>query len=199
MTVLLMGLGLALAQAPAASQATTPASPAAAGAAEHRDKARQVIDLVMPPGQRDVLFASMMDSMIQSLIGGMMSNDPSLAAALEKMPEAGPVFARFVERQRSLAMADFKAHAPEMVEAMTSAYARHFSADELTSLQSFFSSPAGRKYVATSPMLLRDEAVAAWQRNLAAAAQARQDAELHRFMEELAPILRAHSEKPRGS
>ncbi len=179
---LLLSCGAAQAAEPAAVTALDPV---------RVEKARAIVTLMVPPEQRQAMFSKMIEAYMGNSIAGMMDANPDLGRAFEEAPELKPIFTKFVERQRNLALKDLEETTPELMLAYTHAYARAFSAEELDSLASFFSTPAGQKYIAMAPTLLSDPDFGTWQRGVAARAQTRQQDEVKALMEEVMPILKA--------
>ncbi|MGC4253071.1 MAG: DUF2059 domain-containing protein [Sphingobium sp.] len=187
---LLLGCGAAHAAEPIAAAALDPV---------RVEKARAIVTLMVPPEQRQAMFATMIDSYMGNMLAGMMDGSPELSKAMTDVPELKPVFAKFVDRQRNLALKDLEDTAPELMLAYTHAYARAFTAEELDGLAGFFATPVGQKYLLTAPTLLSDPDFGAWQRGVTARAQARQKEELKTLLEEMMPILKAKEAKHHDS
>jgi len=187
---LLLSCGVAQAAEPEAAAALDPV---------RVEKARAIITLMVPPEQRQAMFSKMVDAYMGNSIAGMMDAYPDLGKAFEQTPELKPVFTKFVERQRNLVLKDLEETTPELMLAYTHAYARAFSAEELDNLAGFFSTPAGRKYIAMAPTLLSDPDFGTWQRGITARAQARQQSEVKALMDEVMPILKAQETKHHDS
>lgn len=162
-------------------------------------KARIIVETSMPIEQRDKMFHQMLDAMMSNMIGGMMQGDPQLAKSLKTNTEAAKLLASFVERQKKLALEDLTETGPEMVEAMASAYAKRFSLAELTEVEAFVATPTGARFFQAGTQILNDPAVAEWQRKLFAKAQAREEAELRRLIDELTPLMEKHDAQPSNS
>lgn len=142
----------------------------------------------------------MLDSMMGSMLSGIMDSNAKLREAFETVPEMKPIFAKFVERQRTLAMNDIRDNMPGLIDAYAHAYARQFSITELGSIEAFMSTEAGKKFAQRSAALLSDPDVREWMRKSSALSQKRMPEELRQLQEELLPIMRAHeAEKNRGS
>lgn len=187
----------------ATAQGTTPAPvmlrpPPAVGSGDTQvdpaklEVARQIIDVVLPPDKREAIVDRTVDAMMKaSLAGSMRAN--GLDAQLADNPKLRDVFARFVDRQRQLAKDDLHKALPGLVEAYARAYARAFTLEDLQAISAFVHTPAGARYVQRSPELLSDPDVAAWQRDIAARAAARQPAELERLKQEMIEAAKAPS------
>jgi hypothetical protein len=183
------------------AQALPPAAPATASPAIVQPeqarfaKAREVIELIIPPAQREAMFAQVVEGFMANMIGGMLQGNEDLRAAFDEEPRLKPVFASFVERQRKLAMDDLRTTMPELTTAYVNAYARMFSVDELEAMRQFFATPTGAKYVRLSPGLVSDPDFAAWQRHVGQLAERRKADELKTLMDDVMPIVRARTEK----
>lgn len=200
-TGLLLAAAIGSASPVYAAQEKAPAAAPSASAIDPvaQKKAQSLIEIILPPEQRDAMFASAVNAMMGNMLSGIMEGDSTLRDALEEAPEAKPVFAQFIDRQRELVIADLRETTPELMMAYANAYARLFTADELDQIAAFVRTPTGRKYVQRSSQILSDPDFAAWQRHITAKAQARQKVELAKFMEELAPIIAAKGAKHHGS
>lgn len=152
--------------------------------------ARQIIAIVLPPDQREAMIDRTLDAMMKAILAGSMRAN-GLDAKLNDNPKLRDVFARFVDRQRQLAKDDLHKALPDLVEAYARAYARIFTLEDLQAINAFVHTPAGARYVQRSPELISDPDVAAWQRDIAARAAARQPAELERLKQEMIEAAKA--------
>ncbi|PJI88517.1 DUF2059 domain-containing protein [Sphingomonas koreensis] len=184
---------------PQTAPVPAPAAQTAADLDTRLAKARIIVETSMPIEQRDKMFHQMLDAMMSNMIGGMMQGDPQLAKSLKTNTEAAKLLASFVERQKKLALEDLTETGPEMVEAMASAYAKRFSLAELTEVEAFVATPTGARFFQAGTQILNDPAVAEWQRKLFAKAQAREEAELRRLIDELTPLMEKHDAQPSNS
>ena len=166
---------------------------------ERLTAARNVVELIMPPASRERIFAAVLDSLMGNYMAGMMQADPGIQKAMEDEPRLGPIFARFIERQKKLVLDDLRESGPELAEAYAASYARNFSQAELLDLEHFFRTPTGAKYIERTPALLTDPAIGAWQRNIAARAEGRKTEELKAFFEELRSLIEEAKDKHRAS
>lgn len=169
----------------AAAQTAPTASPAAALDPARLAAGRALIAVVLPPEQRDRIMESVLTAMLHNLTAGMERGN-GLAEELRDEPAKRAVFDRFVERQRTLALADLKAAMPGLIEAYAHAYARLFTVDEMAQIRAFAATPAGKKFILRSPELMSDPDVGAWQQVLAAKGASRQAVEIERLRQELA-------------
>lgn len=145
---LLRGAAIAclLAASPGHAQAADPARLALG---------RQVIAIMYPPERRDAMMNEMVTALMAQIRGGTqlppMFSDPGLKGIMDRafasMPaRLAPVISR---------------HLPRMHEAIAAAYAREFSAAELSEIVAFGRTAAGRRYFQRSGALLGDRDVAA--------------------------------------
>lgn len=158
-----------------------------------------IVELIVPADQREAMFSKIIDAFMTNSIAGVMQANPEINQLLSEEPELRQIFATFVERQRNLVLQDLEETSPELMFAYTNAYARAFTAKELDGLNAFFVTPVGRKYVSMAPGLMADPDFAAWQKGVAARAEARKDEELKKLMDQVMPVIRAKGAKNHGS
>lgn len=158
-----------------------------------------IVELIVPADQREAMFSKIIDAFMTNSIAGVMQANPEINQLLSEEPELRQIFATFVERQRNLVLQDLRETSPELMFAYTNAYARAFTAKELDGLNAFFVTPVGRKYVSMAPGLMADPDFAAWQKGVAARAEARKDEELKKLMDQVTPVIRAKGAKNHGS
>jgi len=143
---------LATPLAPAFAEAPLTAVPPAARALDPADLAvaSQIIAVILPPEQRvaivERVIKSMMDEMQDSMASFVGVDDPGLqqifARSFAKIPVAmRPALARRI---------------PGFVDAMTRAYVRHFSPEDLRAILAFARTPAGSRYLSRSTGLMQD-------------------------------------------
>lgn len=130
------------------------------------------------------MVSSMMASITQTMVQSLKQT-PGLSAALEKNPDARPVFDRFLKRQQEIATEQLKAGVPSMLEAMAHAYARRFTLQQLRDMATFFATPTGQVYLAEAPTIMGDPDVAAWMGDLMKKSMGRTDDELAKLTAEL--------------
>jgi hypothetical protein len=159
-------------------------------------KARYIVEQTMPAAQRDQMFSQMLDGFMANMLSGMMQGDPKLKSLLDSNAEAAEIFANFIDRQKKLALDDFRTTGPEMIEALASAYSKRFSLAELSDIEVFASTPTGARFLQAGRQVFADPAIAEWQRRSVARSQARAAIELHRLKDELTPILEKQNAQP---
>ncbi|GHC87199.1 DUF2059 domain-containing protein [Novosphingobium pokkalii] len=149
--VAVAGLALAgTAALPSAAQAQTP--PPAARPLDPADMqvASQIIAVILPPEQRLAIVERVtrtMMSAMQGNMGGIMGvDDPGLQQIVARMFEKMPAAMRPAMERR----------VPEMVDAMTRAYVRHFSREDLHAILAFAQTPAGSRYLSHAADLVQD-------------------------------------------
>jgi hypothetical protein len=160
-------------------------------------KARYIVEQTMPASQRDQMFGQMLDGFMANILSGMMKGDPKLKSLLDSNAEAAKIFANFIDRQKKLALDDFRTTGPEMIEALASAYSKRFSLAELSDVEAFASTPTGARFLQAGRQVFADPAIAEWQRRSVARSQARAATELRRLTDELTPILEKQNAQPR--
>jgi len=153
MSSFLAALALGLAAMPCAAQER------AAGVAAELDPQRlelagEIIDIAYPPqGRRELLLDA---------IDAMMAQIRTAAASSGRPPDAGAerIVERYLKRVRAAGEKAVDEHIPALFGAYARAYARGFTAAELTEIRAFVGTPTGAKYVRRSPQLLSDPDVA---------------------------------------
>ncbi len=144
------------------------------------------------------MFARMVATMTANMTKGIIQGQ-GLDKIFAENPAIGNVFARFVDRQRKLAVDDLKRATPAMIAAYASAFARRFTIEEMTTITAFFSSPVGHKYQSEVTAALSDPELAAWQAAVAERAQKRVAPEVKALMEEITPLLPKVQDKSHAS
>jgi hypothetical protein len=146
--------------------------------------ARDLVNVMLPPDQRAAIFETALNATMRNMVAGIMRAQ-GLDAMLAENGNAKQVFAKFVERQRKLALDDLTASTPELMLAYANAYARRFDVTELTALKAFFQTDLGAKYAKASREILSDPDIAAWQQGVAERGQRRLPGELARLKEDI--------------
>lgn len=78
---------------------------------------------------------------------------------------------------------------PELIEAMSRAYARRFTSSQMNEMHAFFSTPTGQRYVTEAMGIMSDPDVAEWQRNSMAKSMEKLPEELKKLQEEMEKAL----------
>ena len=183
---------LSLIAAPA-SAAAQPANPVSQPGANELAAAHRLMEALLPKEQRDLMMEQMMSSMMTNLIGGIRQGlgvDAQVSRAVVE-----PVLDRFVERQKTQALAQLKTDMPYMIDAMSRAYARRFSVSQLDEMHAFFGSPTGQRYVMESVNIMADPDLAEWQRNSMAKSMEKLPEELKLLQKELEEALGRSAEE----
>ena len=179
-------LGVAIIAMPMPAHAQAPVSNVQPSA-EQLVAAQQLMSAIMPPEQRD--------AMVEQMITAMMANIlPSIRQRLDERgildnPDISPVFDRFLARQTQSAIDQLKVQMPELIEAMSRAYARRFTASQMDEMHAFFRTPTGQLYVTESMGIMSDPDVAEWQRNSMSKSMEKLPDELKKLQEELEKTL----------
>lgn len=184
----LIAVAAALVAAPATAQtAPSPAPVVAPADPAAVSEARLVVRRLLPPGIYKQILGPMMDPIMASMSDGMKAvplrklaelggMNTTEAAALDKVrvEEVMAIYdPHWQERMRlsTRAMVDamgdfFTTLEPEMREAMAQAYARRFTAAELTDLNRFFATPSGAKFAGQYMTIMTDPSMAAEMRSM---------------------------------
>jgi hypothetical protein len=116
-------------------------------------EAQAIIDVMLPPAQRQKMFDDMLTTITNQMRQGMQTEalaDPGVNAIVSKYLD------RMVEAQKPL----LQKHVPAMTEAIATAYSNEFSLAELKDIHAFANTPSGRHYLSRSLALVSDPAVA---------------------------------------
>lgn len=179
-TMIALALGMAspaLAQSQSQSQAADP-DPARLTAA------RALIEVVMPAAMRDQMIEQTTSAMLTNVTQGMVGS-PQMKAAFAQEPRAEAVFKRYIARQQAATRSIMQANMPDMLVAMTRAYARRFTVAQLGEARAFFATPTGQAYVLQAPQVMADPDVGAWMQTMVTASMARVPAETAALQAEL--------------
>lgn len=137
---------------PATAQVQTAPPPPAAAPLDPADLqvARQIIAVILPPEQRvaivERITRTMMGAMQGNMAGVMGVDDPGLQQ----------IFARMFDKMPGAMRPAMERRMPELVDAMTRAYVRHFSREDLHAILAFAQTPAGSHYLSRSADLMQD-------------------------------------------
>lgn len=172
------------APAPALSSVAPSAPPAAALDPARIAAARELIDLLMPPGTRAQMVESMMTPMLANMRQGMTQN-PEFAAAMNGDPRVKALFDGFIQRQQDQTMALLRASLPGMSDAMARAYARRFDVAQMREIKAFFVTPTGRVYMQQAATIMSDPDVGAWQRTMMTSSMGRVQADVREFAKQV--------------
>ncbi|HOB14898.1 MAG TPA: DUF2059 domain-containing protein [Novosphingobium sp.] len=146
---------LALAASPAHAQVITgpqscvggPVDPAAFGLAI------EIVHAIIPPEQSEKMMQEMMESLLSQMEKSLAPeiSDPGLEAIFDRKMKSIPTRVLPVVRK----------HMPSIANAMACAYVRQFSVAELTEINAFSKTPAGKHYFSRSVSMIADPSVAA--------------------------------------
>lgn len=198
---MLVGLCMVATPGAAQMQAASPVSPNAVEASypapdpERVEAARELLDILMPPDQREAMMVAMIEPMIANLEAGMMQA-PELEAALSDNPNVRALFLDFMAIQRTRALESASADLPSMIEAMSRAYARRFTRREMREIGEFFGTTAGRAYLRQSNSIMADPDIAAWQRGTMARSMQHLQTDIQDFMTRLAALQDSGGARP---
>jgi hypothetical protein len=146
--------------------------------------AQQVVEQVVPSSQRE--------AMIESIVRPTMANiesafgqSPELKTLFDNDPAMRGLFLKFITAEQERAIVVTKQSLPLLFEAMTRAYARHFSVEQLNDIKSFFETPSGRAYVAQSLTMMSDPDVQQAQRTMMTRSLEGMQARIQAFVAEM--------------
>jgi hypothetical protein len=148
--------------------------------------ARDLIEELMPADQREQMITAMLSPLMAN-IRQAVATSPQFATASGSDPAMKAIMDRFLERQHQRTIATMRAGLPGMIEAMTRAYARRFSLEDLAAYRTFFATPAGRRYMREAATIMSDPDVADWQRSLMTQSMAAIPAEIAQLADDVAP------------
>ena len=151
--------------------------------------ATRLMETTYPVGAREAYFEQLARPLMDNLVQGLTA-DPEFQMELEQTAGAKPLFDRFVADVKQLAMDSMRETMPETMAAMTNAYARLFSVEELDGMTRFFATPVGRVYLARLPDVMRDPEVAAAQQKSMAASNAKTMARVQQFVLDMTALSR---------
>ncbi|HEY1604539.1 MAG TPA: DUF2059 domain-containing protein [Allosphingosinicella sp.] len=165
-----------LAQSPAPAAPPPPAPPAAAMPAPvdpaRLAVARQTVDYVWPLGTyQRMMSGPMLDGLMQSVFSmkladiippgtnGVDAKDAN-ATLGEMIGKGDPYFQERIRVGRRVLVAElepvFAKVEPNLREGLARAYARRFTAEQLTEMNRFFATPAGSAYASESMLIMMD-------------------------------------------
>jgi hypothetical protein len=146
--------------------------------------ARQVIDLIIPPADRD----QMVDRMVKPIMIEMrqtFSQMPFYQQSVAANPAVAERFNKFLDARQEKMFVALRTNLPGMIEALSRAYARRFDLKELGDIRAFFETPSGRVYAASSFTLMQDPDILTWQRQLMTSQMADMQQDIATFFADL--------------
>lgn len=178
-------LALMLALVPAGPAMAQTAAPAATEPDPARlAAARRALDVIMPPQERDATIDKMLAPLYATIRDGM-AGSANLSKFLGEDPEVRAIFDRYMQRVEQRLLGDMKQGLPEMLGAMTRAYARRFTVAQLDEITAFFATPTGQIYRRESVGIMSDPDIQAWQRKWIAQAMDRLPQDTEQLKREL--------------
>ena len=116
-------------------------------------EARAILEIMLPPTQRQKMFDAMLDGFNAQFQRGLISDsvkDPGLKAILTESLD------KSLAAQKPLLLK----HVPALMDAMALAYSNEFSLAELKEIHAFATTPSGGHYLSRSTAIVGDPAVA---------------------------------------
>lgn len=160
---------------------------------EKLQAASKLVETIMPAADREKMMQNMLTPMMNNITAGIMQ-DPEFQKLLDEDPQVKIIFEKFIERQKTITLTKLNTELPGMATAISAAYARQFSLQEMSDATSFFSTPSGKAYMIKANGIMADEDVAKWQRNLMSKVMADKPAEMKLLMDDLAPYVNKTSQ-----
>jgi Uncharacterized protein conserved in bacteria (DUF2059) len=127
--------------------------------------ATKLLDTMMPPARRAIMIDGLVAVSSANIAKGMSAN-PAFSKAFGDDPRVGPIFQKFMTTQQAEMRQLLTGNLPEMIAAMRNAYARRFSTEQMSEIQSFFASPTGQLYMEKGATVMADPDVSAWQQKM---------------------------------
>lgn len=128
---------------------------------------RTVVELVLPPAQRneiaDAMIKPMMANMQQALLAA-----PQFAEIKRTNPRFEAAVGAMLADEQQRAIVNTREAMPLLASAMERAYARRFSTAELAEIAAFLRTPTGSRYLRESMTMMSDPDIAAAQRAMMA-------------------------------
>ncbi len=159
------------------------------------EAARELLEILMPAGEREATIIAMIEPMMANLEAGILQSLES-EANFANTPGAQSLFLEFMAAQRAREVELATANLPGMMEAMARAYARRFSRRDMRDIGEFFGSDAGRAYLSQSNTIMADPDVAAWQRQTMAQSMQQLQTDLPNFMARLSQLQGGETSAP---
>ena len=176
---------------PISANATAEAAPvssapsADAPDAERMAVARQIVAIAMPPDQADVIVTRMLDA----LIGPTLAN---VGNRFDVDPGLKKLWTDYLNEITTTTRDTMRGMIPEMREAYTIAYARHFTREELGHILAFGQTATGAKYLSRSSELLQDKSIKAMMVKTMTETSARIQPSIEAFKVKSRDYLAAH-------
>ncbi len=168
------------AQMPAPSRSEAPS-------ANRIEAATNLLEIIMPPAQREAMIAQMLEPTMANIEQGMMQA-PQFRNVFASDPRAQALFVQFMARQRARTLQQIQASLPGLFDAMTRAYARRFTERQMRQIGDFFETDTGRAYMRESQTIMADPDIAAWQRTVMMQSMGNVQADLADFAAEIAAL-----------
>lgn len=156
--------------------------------------ASELIETIMPAADREKMMQNMLTPMMNNMMAGIMQN-PDFQKIASEDPSVKNIFEKFIERQKNRTLGKLFSELPNMTTAMSKAYARQFSLQEMADAKAFFITPSGKAYMTKAAGIGADEDIAKWQRNWMASFMSDQPAEMKLLMDDLAVYKNSKSKK----
>jgi hypothetical protein len=175
---------IAIAQTEASITANDDVDPAKLAAAN------KLMDAIMPPDSRAAMMEAMIRPLMQNIQTGLQNN-----AELQKIfsddAELKTIFLNFMQKQSNITLKKVQQEMPSMMTAMSRAYARQFTLQEMADAEAFYTTPSGRAFMTKGGGIMSDPDVAKWQQDMMTNMLSDKDVSLNALLDE----IKAHQEK----
>jgi hypothetical protein len=175
-----------IASMPASAAAQQPSGTQSDSQAELAE-ARAILEIMLPPPQRQKMFDDMLGSLNAQYQQGLIADsvkDPGLKAIISESLD------KSLASQKPL----LQKHIPAMLDAMALAYSNEFSLAELKEIHAFAMTPSGGHYLSRSTAIIGDPAVAKVNSAIIADSQELALAVRDELKAKIAAYLEAHPE-----
>ena len=149
--------------------------------------ATQLLDTILPVENREEMMSAMLRPMMQN-IQSSFENNTSLQKVFNDDAEIKKVFQTYMQKLSDKAILKMQLELPTMVTAMSRAYARQFTLQEMADAKVFFSSPSGRAYMSKAGGIMNDPDVTKWMQDYSKSFQSEIESDQAAIFEEIVAI-----------
>jgi hypothetical protein len=175
---------IAIAQTEASIAANDDVDPAKLAAAN------KLMDAIMPPESRAAMMEAMIRPLMENIQAGLQNN-PELQKMFSDDTELKNIFLNFMQKQSNSALKKVQQEMPSMMTAMSRAYARQFTLQEMADAEAFYSTPSGRAFMTKAGAIMSDPDIAKWQQDMMTNMLSDKDVSLKALLDE----IKAHEQK----
>lgn len=151
------------------------------------ESATQLLDTILPVESREEMMSAMLRPMMQN-IQSSFENNTAFQKIFNNDAEIKKVFQTYMQKLSDKAILKMQFELPAMVTAMSRAYARQFTLQEMADAKVFFSSPSGRAYMTKAGSIMNDPDLTKWMQNYSKSFQSEMESDQAAIFEEIAAI-----------